>query len=83
MEQDMASNPVSCSNCGTENPPGQDFCTECDQPLTASADGGLRENQEAQDQGGVIGGDAVGLGGDATPLTSDVGTTDEEIRPLA
>ena len=72
----MASNPVSCSNCGTENPPGQDFCTECDQPLTASADEGLRENQEAQDQGGVI-------GGDATPLTSDVGTTDEEIRPLA
>ncbi len=43
----MVANPTTCSNCGTENDQGQDFCTNCDQPLTASADQGLRENQAA------------------------------------
>lgn len=81
-EETVASNPVTCSNCGTENPPGQDFCTDCDQPLTASADQGLRESEEAQDHGGVIGGDAVGPAGAAAPLTSDADTIDGEMRPL-
>src|SRR5262249_53102224 len=34
----MSANPITCSNCGTENPPGQDFCRKCHQPLTASAE---------------------------------------------
>lgn len=90
----MASNPVSCSNCGAENPPDQDFCRECDQPLTGSADQGLRENLEAQDQGGVLGGGSAdlggpasaptaGLGGVASPLTTDLGGTDEKVPPHA
>lgn len=78
----MAANPTTCSNCGTENAPGQDFCTNCDQPLTASADQGLRENQAAQDRGGLIAGDAVGLGADAPPLASDTGVLDDGPRPL-
>lgn len=79
----MASNPISCSNCGTENPPDQDFCTECGQPLTASAEQGLRENEEAEDHGSILGGRSVGLGGDPSPLASDVGTADEHTRPHA
>lgn len=75
----MASNPVSCGNCGTENPADQDVCAECGQPLTASADQGLRESEDAQEHGG---GDPVGPSGAATPLTPDADTTDGEMRPL-
>lgn len=79
----MSANPVTCSNCGTDNAPGQDFCTECDQPLTASADQGIRENQQAENHGSVIVGDAAGLGGDAPPLASDIGVNDGGVRPIA
>jgi hypothetical protein len=57
----MSANPITCSNCGTENPPGQDFCRKCHQPLTASAEEGLRESLDAQDRGGLF-----GAGGTAT-----------------
>lgn len=60
----MEGNPETCSNCGTENPAGTDFCVGCGQPLTQSAESGLQEQQEAQEHGGVIGGnDEVPLGG--------------------
>ncbi|MDP9354745.1 MAG: hypothetical protein M3R02_05585, partial [Chloroflexota bacterium] len=52
----MSLNPVTCGNCGTENPPDQDVCMECGLPLTGSGDEGLRENLEAQDHGGLLGG---------------------------
>jgi len=58
------SNPVTCTNCGTETPPDQDFCIECDQPLTQSAESGMREQIEAQEEGGVYG---IGDGGDDEP----------------
>jgi hypothetical protein len=48
-------NPVTCGNCGAENPPDQDFCIECEQPLTKSAVEGLVEQEEAQREGGVFG----------------------------
>ena len=51
----MAGNPETCSNGGAENRPGADFCAECGQPLTQSAESGLREQQEAQEEGGVFG----------------------------
>jgi hypothetical protein len=85
MEQEqIVPNPISCSNCGTENPPDQDFCKECDQPLTGSADQGLRENQEAQDHGGLLGGDSTGvggLGGVGSPLVTDIGATNDDVPP--
>jgi hypothetical protein len=59
----MADNTEVCSNCGTENPAGQDFCIRCHQPLTASAEEGVRENLDAQDRGGRLGvGEGPGRG---------------------
>ena len=51
----MSANPITCSNCGTENPAGQDFCRKCHQPLTASAEEALRESQDAQDREDLLG----------------------------
>jgi zinc-ribbon domain len=70
----MADNSERCSNCGTENPEGADFCVKCHQPLTASAEEGIRENQEAQEHGGLfaedgIAGRSAGLGGVGGMLT--------------
>jgi len=31
-------NPTRCGTCGTENPPGQEFCIKCHTPLTITAD---------------------------------------------
>ena len=77
----MSSNPETCSNCGTENPPGEDFCVECGQPLTRSAEQGLREQSEAQHEGGVYGvgdtdidSDGPTVGGVASPRTPHRGT---------
>ena len=74
----MSLNPVTCGNCGTENSPEEEFCTNCGQPLTASAEEGLRENLDAQDHGslfddgGLPGAGMVGgAGGIATPLLPD------------
>lgn len=44
-------NPTTCGTCGTENPPGQEFCRECQAPLTISADAAaLEPTPEAQDE---------------------------------
>lgn len=51
----MSTNPETCSNCGAENPPGEDFCVDCGKPLTQSAEAGLREQNDAQEDGGVFG----------------------------
>lgn len=48
-------NPVTCGNCGTENPPDADACANCGQPLTRSAQEGMLEQEEAQVEGGVYG----------------------------
>lgn len=70
----MASNPITCGNCGTENPPDQDFCIKCGQPLSRSAVEGIVEHREAEHEGGVygVGEDDVafekpGLGGVPNP----------------
>ena len=52
MEQ---GNPITCGNCGTENPPDAKFCQECEQPLTRSGQEGMMEQEEAQVEGGVYG----------------------------
>jgi hypothetical protein len=51
----MAANPITCGNCGTENPPDQDFCITCGEPLTRSGEEGFVEQMEAQHEGGVYG----------------------------
>lgn len=44
-------NPTRCGNCGTENPPGQEFCISCHAPLTLAADAdALDETLEAEDE---------------------------------
>jgi hypothetical protein len=63
----MADTTETCGNCGAKNPAGADFCIRCHQPLTASAEEGLRESLEAQDRGGLFGaggtqGQGAGLG---------------------
>jgi hypothetical protein len=44
-------NPITCGNCGHENPGDIDFCEECEQPLTQSAESGVMEQQNAQEHG--------------------------------
>ncbi len=68
----MSLNPVTCGNCGTENPPDQDVCSECGLPLTGSGDEALRENLDAQDQGGLIGGSGT-AGTGAQPTDPGLG----------
>lgn len=46
----MSANPMTCSNCGTENPRERDTCIKCGEPLTASADVALRTNLEATNE---------------------------------
>ena len=90
----MADNGERCSNCGTENPVGQDFCIKCQQPLTASAEEGMRENLDAQGNdslsgagGAAAGGTGLGLGamggGMMMPSDSPGGATmpDEGLPP--
>jgi hypothetical protein len=78
----MEGNPETCSNCGAENRPGADFCAECGQPLTQSAESGLREQQDAQDHGGLIGGNdevppgGTGVGGLGSPRDLGLGAKD-------
>jgi hypothetical protein len=73
----MADNTETCGNCGTNNPAGQDFCVKCHQPLTASAEEGIREGLDAQEEGGTLGqrtGFDVGvMGGGGTLIPSDLG----------
>ncbi len=88
----MSANPMTCSNCGTENPPEQDNCVNCGQPLTGSADEAARTQLEAQDRGGwrSTGDEAAatwnttaGLGGMGMPIgpdVSDLGGPDQSGR---
>ncbi len=50
----MTENPVTCGNCHTENAPGSDYCSNCSQPLTRSAEEGMIENEQAQNRGGIF-----------------------------
>lgn len=78
----MSLNPVTCGNCGTENPSEQDVCIECGLPLTGSGDEALRENLEAQDHGGLIGGSGtVGTGPQPTDPGLGLGGAGRGILP--
>jgi hypothetical protein len=67
----MSTNEMRCSNCGTTNPPGQDNCVNCHAPLTASAEGALRTQQEIVDDGAVMGGrNEVTVMGTGIPATT-------------
>ena len=58
-------NPTRCGNCGTDNPPGQEFCLNCHAPLTLTADAAvLDETPEALDNPATYDTDAA-----ATPGT--------------
>ena len=75
-------NPTRCGNCGTDNPPGQEFCITCRAPLTLAADAAvLDETPEAPDElrryegsgaedvpGVVVAG---GMGGPPIPVPTD------------
>jgi hypothetical protein len=51
-------NPTRCGNCGTDNPPGAEYCEHCGQPLTLTADAVvLEEFPEVVDEPGVTDGD--------------------------
>ena len=50
----MSGNTMECSNCGTVNEASRDTCVQCGQPLTASADEGLRTQVAAQEHGSVL-----------------------------
>ncbi len=51
----MSGNTTQCGNCGTVNEAGRDTCTKCGQPLTGSAEEGLRTQAGAQEHGSVLG----------------------------
>jgi hypothetical protein len=53
----LTENPVTCGHCQTENPPGADFCNNCNQPLTQSAEMGMAEHEQAQQSGSLLSGD--------------------------
>ena len=55
----MTENPVTCGNCHTENAPGADFCSNCNQPLTQSAEMGMVEQEHAQHTGSLLSSDAT------------------------
>jgi hypothetical protein len=59
----MTDNGERCSNCGTENPEGADFCVKCHQPLTGSAEEGIRENLDAQGNDSLFGAGGAAAGG--------------------
>ena len=72
-------NPTRCGNCGTENPPGQEFCVRCHAPLTLAADAvALAGTPEAEDEPrsyepeGEVGSPGVvlmgGMGGPPIPV---------------
>ena len=50
----MSGNRMQCSNCGTVNEAGRDTCVQCGQPLTGSADEGLRTQIGAQEHGSAL-----------------------------
>jgi|GEM_PF-5290576 len=58
----MTQNAERCGNCGTENPEGTDFCRNCGQPMTASAEEGLWEHLEAQDEPEAVRDSSLGFG---------------------
>ena len=71
----MAENPVTCGNCGTENPPGADTCKECGLPLTRSADEAIVASEEAQAQGTVSANPLTGQPGVANSYVPNTDTT--------
>ncbi len=50
----MSANPMTCSNCGTENPPEANECVNCGIPLTASADQEMRAELEEYNNEGLL-----------------------------
>lgn len=84
----MSLNTVTCGNCGTKNSPGAEFCAECGQPLTQSAEEGIRENIEAQDSPSLFGhgvpvgtGGVVAAGGLGQPLITTGDVPDPDLPP--
>jgi hypothetical protein len=85
-------NPTRCGNCGTLNPPGQEFCIKCDAPLTLTAGAAALEGMpEIPDElKGTEGGraDAVpemivmgGMGGAAIPVPAEPGEPEPNRPP--
>jgi hypothetical protein len=77
----MSDNTVVCGECQTENSPENDFCSNCGMPLTRSAEEGINEQEEALDEGGLMGGSTIGLGGVSSPHITGIGLGDKEGLP--
>jgi hypothetical protein len=85
-------NPTRCGNCGTMNPPGQEFCFKCHMPLTLSADPTVLDGTpEAEDEPRHYepeGRDAApevvvmgGLGGAPIPVPAETLDLDPDLNP--
>lgn len=85
-EYQKTDNGERCSNCGTTNPVGQDTCVKCGQPLTASAEMGLRTNLEEQNDEAFMGGrnemTSMGGGGTAFDAPNDPNRRDTEMPDI-
>ena len=68
-------NPIVCGNCQTENPGDADFCQECGQPLTQSAESGIVEQEAAIQRVSLSDGPAT-----TTPQSDHVPGTDTTVR---
>lgn len=77
----MSGTPTTCGNCQTENEPESDFCSECGQPLTRSAEEGIVEQEQAQNTGGLIGGTAAPQAGTESAYVPGTDTTTRDGLP--
>jgi hypothetical protein len=81
MEAAMSDNPTTCGNCQTENDPDNDFCSECGQPLTRSAEEGIVEQQQAQNTGSLVGGIGTPQAGTESAFRPGTDTTTRDGLP--
>ena len=71
-EYHKTDNGERCGNCGTFNPPGQDKCINCGQPLTASAGMAERTHLAERDDEALMGGryEVTQMGGGETAFNA-------------
>jgi hypothetical protein len=72
---------TTCGNCKTENELGADFCKECGEPLTGAGGAALREEIDAQKQGGILGSEPADTSSRADRLENDGGITAGQMPP--
>jgi uncharacterized OB-fold protein len=84
-------NPTRCGNCGTMNPPGQEWCVRCRAPLTLTASAAslegtpemADEGRRSEPNGGTGPPEVVvvgGPGGAPIPVTTEALDLDPKVR---